>query len=174
MAKSYDIARIEAQDGMYLSEQVRRKINSNFNRILSIIGSEEPSKQTVQVTQLVTSTIDSRIPEIVERVYEDAYPVGSVLVTSTGSDPRLSYGRWEQIGQGNYVLAAGPANEVMSTGGSPTSEVVLDPSPEWSPITQPTEGTETEALFPRATSHPTSTVSVAPPYIALLFYRRVA
>lgn len=174
MAKSYDIASIEAQDGMYLSEQVRRKINSNFNRILSIVDSEVPSKQASQVTNLVISTVDAQIPEILAQCMDDAYPVGSVIVTSTSSDHRLSHGTWEQIGQGSYVLAAGPANEVMSTGGSPTSEVSLNPDPEWSPIVQPAEGEETEELFPRAVSRPTSSVTVAPPYIALLFYRRTA
>lgn len=174
MAKSYDIANIEAQDGMYLSEQVRRKINSNFNRILSIVDSEVPSKQVSQVTNLVISTIDAQIPGILAQVMDDAYPVGSVIVTSTASDHRLSHGTWEQIGQGSYVLAAGPEHEVMTTGGSVTSEVVLDPDPGWSPIVQSADGDQTTDLFPRATSRPTSSVSVAPPYIALLFYRRVA
>lgn len=125
MAKSYDIADLMTSDGEYLTDQVRRKINGNFRRVLQIMQSELPSQQqqsTVTVvtqiaTQITEDILDARLPEVRAELFDDLCPVGSVIVTATSSDPRLSHGTWEQVGGGRYVLAAGGGVPVLDEGG---------------------------------------------------------
>ena len=125
MAKSYDIADLMTSDGEYLTDQVRRKINGNFRRVLQIMQSELPSQQqqsTVTVvtqiaTQITEDILDARLPEVRAELFDDLCPVGSVIVTATSSDPRLSHGTWEQVGGGRYVLAAGGGVPVLEEGG---------------------------------------------------------
>lgn len=62
--------------------------------------------------------METRLPDI-----DLIYPVGSVIVTTSDSDPRLSLGTWERIGNGRYVRAAGEGEQAMLEGGS--SEIAL-------------------------------------------------
>ena len=62
--------------------------------------------------------METRLPDI-----DLIFPVGSVIVTTSESDPRLSIGSWERITGGRYVRVAGEGEEAMATGGS--SEVAL-------------------------------------------------
>lgn len=127
MARSYDIADLMTSDGEYITDNVRRKINGNFRRVLQIMQQELPAaeKQSIvsTVTVIVDNLLDKKLDEIIDQVYEESYPIGSVITTTTSGDPRLSHGTWQQIGGGSYIRAAGGDISVMDTGGD--GEVVL-------------------------------------------------
>lgn len=114
-------------DGEYITDNVRRKINGNFRRVLQIMQQELPAaeKQSIvsTVTAIVDNLLDKKLDEIIDQVYEESYPIGSVITTTTSGDPRLSHGTWQQIGGGSYIRAAGGDISVMDTGGD--GEVVL-------------------------------------------------
>lgn len=184
MARSMDIASFEPGDGV-LNEQLRRKLNGNFRRVCEIIGTESPAV----VVETATSNVMAQVPGVVEREVSEymeahledilgaamdrSWPVGSVIVTSTASDPRLSHGTWQQVGAGRYVRAAGDGVPVMSEGGS--SEVTLS-------VAQMPYGSDAaDGLGTGQTTvpvvdpgHAQEPVKVEPEYLALLFYRRVA
>ena len=176
MARSYDIADLMTSDGEYITDNVRRKINGNFRRVLQLLDSEVPAQQSkqiaVSVTALVDSLFDQRLPEMRDQLLDELCPVGSVIVTATASDPRLSHGTWQQVGGGRYVRAAGGDVEVMATGGSnevaiqdanlPVAEIRPTVSEQADPVTVLDRDAERQPL------------SVEPEYIALLFYRRIA
>ena len=176
MARSYDIADLMTSDGEYITDNVRRKINGNFRRVLQLLDAEVPAQQSkqiaVSVTALVDSLFDQRLPEMRDQLIDELCPVGSVIVTAAASDPRLSHGTWQQIGGGRYVRAAGGDIEAMSTGGSdevsiqdanlPVAEIRPTVSEQADPVTVLDRDAERQPL------------SVEPEYIALLFYRRIA
>lgn len=179
-----DIASFEPGDGV-LNEQLRRKLNGNFRRVCEILGTESP----VVVVETATANVMEQVPGVVEREVSDymdahledilgaamdrSWPVGSVIVTSTASDPRLSRGTWQQVGAGRYVRAAGAGVPVMSEGGS--SEVTLS-------VAQMPYGSDAadglgsgHGTVPVVDpGHAQEPVQVEPEYLALLFYRRVA
>lgn len=121
MARSYDIADLMTSDGEYITDNVRRKINGNFRRLAQMVGRDVPAAERNQIAStvagIVEGILDNRLPEIEASILDDAYPVGSVIVTATSSDPRLSHGTWERIGDGRYVLAAGGDVAAMDEGG---------------------------------------------------------
>lgn len=121
MARSYDIADLMTSDGEYITDNVRRKINGNFRRLAQMVGRDVPAAERNQIAStvagIVEGILDNRLPEIEASILDDAYPVGSVIVTSTASDPRLSHGIWERVGGGRYVLAAGDGIPVLNEGG---------------------------------------------------------
>lgn len=184
MARSFDIASFEPGDGV-LNEQLRRKLNGNFRRVCEMVGTESPAV----VTETVTGDVMAQVPGVVEREVSDymaahledvlgaamdrSWPVGSVIVTSTASDPRLSHGTWQQVGSGRYVRAAGNGVPVMSTGGS--SEVTLSVSqmPYGSDVADGI-GSGQRAVPVVDQGRVPDPVPVEPEYVALLFYRRVA
>lgn len=176
MGRSYDIADIMTSDGEYITDSVRRKINGNFRRVLQLMESELPSQQSSQiaasVTKLVEDTLDERLPEMRADLIDDLCPVGSVIVTATSADPRLSFGSWQQVGGGRYVRAAGADVPVMSEGGSP-SHAITDaelPTVEIRPSSD--QGADPVlAVDPEAAREP---IPIDPEYISLLFYRRTA
>lgn len=184
MARSFDIASFEPGDGV-LNEQLRRKLNGNFRRVCEMVGTESPAV----VTETVTGDVMEQVPGVVEREVSDymdahledilgaamdrSWPVGSVIVTSTASDPRLSRGTWQQVGSGRYVRAAGNGVPVMSTGG--TSEVTLSVSqmPYGSDVADGI-GSGQRAVPVADQGRVPDPVPMEPEYVALLFYRRVA
>lgn len=177
MARSYDIADIMTSDGEYITDGVRRKINGNFRRIMQLMQNELPRQQqravTSTVTAIVENLLDQRIPEIQGELMDDLMPVGSVIVTYTSSDPRLSHGTWQQVGGGRYVRSAGDDIAVGDTGGF--GEVTVDlrnlPVTEVSD-TLATDGTEQiDYLAAGSDGDP---IEIEPEYIALLFYRRIS
>lgn len=182
MARSFDIASFEPSDGV-LNEQLRRKLNGNFRRVCELVGTESPvvvtdqASQTVMqripgvVSDLIDSYMKSHLGEILSAAQDASWPVGSVIVTSTSSDPRLSHGTWEQVGAGRYVLAAGEGYPVMSTGGEVTSQVDHSPEPEVVRVAVSEDGPYVDAFADPGFE---STVDVEPEFVALLFYRRVA
>lgn len=177
MARSYDIADLMTSDGEYLTDQVRRKINGNFRRVIQIMQQELPSQERRQVvttvTAIVENILDQRLPEIMDDLMDDAYPVGSVIVTATASDPRLSHGTWEQVGGGRYVRAAGGGIAVMDTGGE--SEITLtEENMPYSTDVIESVGTGTEKIPVERPGQPVEPIDIEPEYIALLFYRRIA
>lgn len=114
-------------DGEYITDQVRRKINGNFRRICQMMQKELPSQQQQQiasaVTGIVNGILDNVLPEMRNELFDQLAPVGSVIVTYTSSDPRLSHGTWEQVGSGRYIRAAGSGVAVGDEGGSPEIEI---------------------------------------------------
>ena len=122
MARSYDIADLMTSDGEYITDNVRRKINGNFRRVCQMMQQELPSQQQQQITSAVTGIVngilDSVLPEMRDELFDQLAPVGSVIVTLTSSDPRLSHGTWEQIGGGRYIRAAGSGIAAGDEGGS--------------------------------------------------------
>ena len=130
MARSYDIADLEPSDGV-LTDQIRRKINGNFRRLVQIVSTERPAAEQAGATAFVQrvaeavaeSVLEERIPQLEQEIWDSSYPVGCVIVTATTSDPRLSHGTWEQVGGGRYVRAAGGDVTVLDEGGS--DEVTL-------------------------------------------------
>lgn len=177
LARSLDIASLEPSDGI-LTEQLRRKINRNFQRLASMVTVEQPAAQSdqtaSQVRQLVTDILGQEVPGILADALDAAYPVGSVLVTWSSSDPRLSRGRWQQVGSGRYVRAAGEGVAVGDEGGS--SELSLTPRQIPASTTElipAAEGEEpAEVLVPADSAE--DPVPFEPEWVALLFYRRVA
>lgn len=184
MARSFDIASFEPGDGV-LNEQLRRKLNGNFRRVCEMVGTESPAVVTETVTggvmEQVPAIVDSSVSEYMEAHLEDilgaamdrSWPVGSVIVTSTASDPRLSHGTWQQVGAGRYVRSAGNGVPVMSEGGS--SEVTLSvvQMPYGSGVSDAV-GTGQQAVPVEDQGHAQEPVTIEPEYLALLFYRRVA
>lgn len=136
MARSFDIASFDPSDGI-LNEQLRRKLNSNFGRLCAMIGTESPTVVKGDLTesirgwtaQFVADYFDAHVDQIVERAVDqaldDAYPIGSIVVTASSSDPRLSHGTWEQVGGGRYVRAAGGGVHALDEGGSSEVEIGL-------------------------------------------------
>ena len=178
MAKSYDIADLMTSDGEYITDSVRRKINGNFRRVLQIMQQELPSQERQQVVTTVTAIVEGlfeqRLPELMDQLYDDAYPVGSVIVTSTSSDPRLSHGSWEPVGSGRYVMAAGDGIPVMDEGGFGEHLISYDELPiETRQSTYQTGSDPVDRLV--ASVRPgQQPIPIQPEYIALLFYRRTA
>lgn len=179
MARSYDIAELMTNDGEYITDSVRRKINGNFRRICQMMQQELPSQQQQQlsstVTAIVGNVLEIALPEMQEELFDQLAPVGSVIVTCTSSDPRLSHGTWEQIGGGRYIRAAGGSIAVGDTGGS--SEVAL--SVENLPVSPQAYGVDQGTGYTLSYLQPSQTpaenpIPIEPEYIALLFYRRTA
>lgn len=175
MARSYDIAELMTNDGEYITDSVRRKINGNFRRICQMMQQELPSQQQQQlssaVTAIVGNVLETALPEMQEELFDQLAPVGSVIVTYTSSDPRLSHGTWEQVGGGRYVRAAGGGIAVGGTGGSDSVQILPENVP--SSTVQVQAGTDAEAIDidPGSQAKP---IQIEPEYIALLFYRRTA
>lgn len=177
MARSYDIAELMTNDGEYITDSVRRKINGNFRRICQMMQQELPSQQQQQlsstVTAIVGNVLETALPEMQKELFDQLAPVGSVIVTYTSSDPRLSHGTWEQIGGGRYVRAAGGSIAVGDAGGSNEIELTAENLPASQQTYSVDQGTgyELSYLQPTQAGNP---VTIEPEYIALLFYRRTA
>ena len=181
MARSYDIADLMTSDGEYLTDQVRRKINGNFRRIVQIMQQELPSQERRQVvttvTAIVENILDQRLPEIMDDLMDDAYPVGSVIVTATSSDPRLSHGTWQQVGGGRYIRAAGDDVPVMSEGGEAEHDILMSELPLEIRTQDLAAGADvTLTYLMQNVAHPETNepIPMEPKYLALLFYRRIA
>lgn len=178
MAKSYDIAELMTNDGEYITDSVRRKINGNFRRVLQIMRQELPSQERQQVVASVTAIVDGlfeqRLPELMDQLHDDAYPVGSVIVTSTSSDPRLGRGSWEPVGAGRYVLAAGGGIPVMDEGGSNEHLVSFDELPLDEAQSTHQAGSDPVEMLQASARPDQQPIPIQPEYIALLFYRRIA
>ena len=175
MAKSYDIADLMTSDGEYLTDQVRRKINGNFSRILQLMQTELPRQQQQSivnsVSAIVESALDEKLPEMRAKLFDDLAPVGSVIVTWTSGDPRLSHGTWQQVGSGRYIRAAGGGIGVADTGGSYSIEITEANLPITENTVQDGTGATAAAFSSSADPEP---ITVEPEYLALLFYRRIA
>ena len=181
MAKSYDIADLMTSDGEYLTDQVRRKINGNFRRVLQIVQQEMPGQERQRLASTVASIVDGlfdrKLQEMMAQLMDDAYPVGSVIVTATSSDPRLSHGTWQQVGGGRYVRAAGDGVPVLSEGGSggvALSQANLPARASTATYDDDTHSQSLSYLSPLPGGSTPEPVTVEPEYVALLFYRRTA
>ena len=194
MARSYDIADLMTSDVEDITDSVRRQINGNFRRVLQLLDSEVPVQQSKQiaasVTSLVNSLFEQRLPEMRNELIDELCPVGSIIVTASASDPRLSRGSWQQVGGGRYVRAAGGGVEVMGTGGS--NLIAADELPDHAhAVASFAAGAQTPPGLLHSDADAASGVSTAtggisgrgegfeqtphvPEYIALLFYRRIA
>ena len=196
MARSYDIAEIMTSDGG-LNEQVRRKINMNFRRVVEIATREKSASDEAglgnKIQGIVESYVGSILPDLIreieESAFDRAYPVGCVIVTHTSSDPRLSHGKWQAVTSGKYVLTAGSGHPVGSTGGS--NVIGIENIPDHRHSFYIEEGTpdpgQKTALGYVDNSYPTGTFKTdgvvgypdeqepfTPEYVALLFYRRIS
>ena len=177
MARSYDIADLSTSDGEYITDNVRRKINGNFRRICQMMRQELPSQQSVQIANtvavIVQNILDQRIPEIQRDLYDDLLPIGSVIVTYTSSDPRLSHGTWQQVGNGRYVRAAGDGTAAGDTGGE--SEITLtEENMPYGTDKMAGLGAGTYDIPYVESAHIAEPIEIEPEYIALLFYRRIS
>lgn len=193
MARSYDIADLMTSDGEYITDGVRRKINGNFRRVLQLLDSEVPAQQSKQIAVSVTALVDSlfeqKLPDLKSELLDELCPVGSIIVTASASDPRLSHGTWQQVGGGRYVRAAGGGVEAMGTGGS--NLIAADELPDHAhSVEASAAGTNNPPRILRGTaSAETASMETGgisgrgegfrqqphvPEYIALLFYRRIA
>lgn len=177
--KNLDLANLEVGDG-FLDDQIRRKINGNFRRLASVIQQEQPAASSEALTQYVNQYVSSYVdqaleqtlPQIVQDAFSNAYPVGSVILCTSSSDPRLSTGTWERIAQGRYLLGADADHPVNDQGGSGASEL---PGTLGTIYGQDPGTAESEAEYlswPAGSEQPE--VAVEPPYHALLVYRRTA
>lgn len=177
MARSYDIADLSTSDGEYITDNVRRKINGNFRRICQMMRQELPSQQSVQIANtvavIVQNILDQRIPEIQRDLYDDLLPVGSVIVTYTSSDPRLSHGTWQQVGNGRYVRAAGDGIAAGDTGGESEITLTEENMPYPTDVIE-SVGAGTENIPVDRPGRPAEPIEIEPEYIALLFYRRIS
>ena len=175
MARSYDIAELMTNDGEYITDNVRRKINGNFRRILQLMQQELPSQErqvvVATVNTAVENALEAQLPRMLDELFDRAYPVGSVIVCTSASDSRLSVGSWQQIGSGRYIRAAGGDVAVMDTGGS--DSVTLTSANI--PVNGGASETGSSGLLVSASpSTAPEPIRIEPEYIALLFYRRIS
>ena len=197
MARSMDIASFEPSDGV-LNEQLRRKLNGNFRRVCEMVGTESPSvvasgvadevmsRVPSVVNEAIEAWVDANLQTILDGSFDRSYPVGCVVVTTTASDPRLSRGRWQQVGAGRYVRAAGDGVPVMSEGGSDLIDLSMlpdhthdvpvhggapDPGNPVTSLPLSTTGGVPNVTY-GVTGLPDKQQPFEPSYLALLFYRR--
>ena len=85
--------------------------------------SQQQQQIASAVTGIVNGILDNALPEMRDELLDQLAPVGSVIVTYTSSDPRLSHGTWEQVGSGRYIRAAGSGVAVGDEGGSSEAEI---------------------------------------------------
>lgn len=179
MARSYDIAELMTNDGEYITDSVRRKINGNFRRICQMMQQELPSQQQQQlsstVAAIVRNVLETALPEMQGELFDQLAPVGSVIVTCTSSDPRLSHGTWEQVGGGRYVRAAGGGIAVGDTGGEGEVRLGVGDLPASPQTCDVDPGSACALSYLQPSPVPAGNpISIEPEYIALLFYRRTA
>lgn len=182
-----DIASFEPGDGV-LNEQLRRKLNGNFRRVCEMVGTESPTIVLADVSQNVLSQVpgivsseieawlETNLQTILDGSFDRAYPVGCVVVTTTASDPRLSRGRWQQVGNGRYVRSAGGGVPVMSEGGSGKHLLSRDemPDPCFGNTILAGAGEVGFGVMQPYDQSEQRPVPIEPEYVALLFYRRVS
>lgn len=177
MARSYDIADLMTSDGEYITDSVRRKVNGNFRRIVQMVQTELPSQQQADlansVAVIVDGILENRLPEMRDELLDDMLPVGSVIVTASSSDPRLSHGTWQRVGAGRYVRAAGDGIQVLEEGGSNVlTEANVPPLLKTEGYSFAGDGSlkaVQDVKYDTVEAEP-----FEPEYIALLFYRRTA
>ena len=177
MARSYDIAELMTNDGEYITDNVRRKINGNFRRVLQIIQQELPSQERqvviATVNTAVENALEAQFPVMLDKLFDRAYPIGSVIVCTSSSDSRLSVGSWQQIGSGKYIRAAGGGVGVMQTGGE--NDVQISPENIPHPDGKVTASTGSDGwLVSESPQTNPDSIHIEPEYIALLFYRRIS
>lgn len=176
MARSYDIAELMTNDGEYITDNVRRKINANFRRILQVIQQELPSQERqvviATVNTAVENALEAQFPRMLDELFDRAYPVGSVIVCTSSSDSRLSIGSWQQIGNGRYIRAAGGDIGVMQTGGSNEVQIEHQNIPHDEAKDASSPGDDGWLISESMQMNP-EPLQIEPEYIALLFYRRV-
>ena len=175
MARSYDIAELMTNDGEYITDNVRRKINGNFRRVLQIIQQELPSQERqvviATVNTAVENALEAQFPAMLAELFDRAYPVGSVIVCTSSADSRLSIGSWQQIGNGRYIRAAGGGIGVMDESGSDSVTITSANIP----VNGGASETGTSGLLVSASpSVAPEPIEIEPEYIALLFYRRIS
>lgn len=180
-----DIASFEPSDGV-LNEQLRRKLNGNFRRVCEMVGTESPSAVATGVadevmsrvpsvvSEAIAAWVDANLQTILDGSFDRSYPVGCVVVTTTASDPRLSRGRWQQVGAGRYVRAAGDGVPVMAEGGSGEHMLSRDemPDPCFANDIQAAAGDVGFSVMQPHLQSEQRPVPIEPEYLALLFYRR--
>ena len=177
MARSYDIAELMTNDGEYITDNVRRKINANFRRILQVIQQELPSQERqvviATVNTAVENALEAQFPKMLAEMFDRAYPVGSVIVCTSSSDSRLSVGSWQQIGNGRYVRAAGGDIGVMQTGGNNVVQIYPENIPHLDGKVTAGVGDDGWLVSESMQINP-EPIDIEPEYIALLFYRRIS
>lgn len=177
MARSYDIAELMTNDGEYITDNVRRKINGNFRRIVQIMQQELPSQERqvviATVNTAVENALEAQFPVMLAELFDRAYPVGSVIVCTSSSDSRLSIGSWQQIGNGRYIRAAGGDIGIMQTGGSDVVQIYPDNIPHLDGKVTAEAGDEGWLVSESMQINP-EPIDIEPEYIALLFYRRIS
>ena len=177
MARSYDIAELMTNDGEYITDNVRRKINANFRRILQVIQQELPSQERqvviATVNTAVENALEAQFPRMLDELFDRAYPVGSVIVCTSSSDSRLSIGSWQQIGGGRYIRAAGGDIGVMQTGGSDVVQIHPENIPHLDGKVTAEVGDDGWLVSESMQINP-EPIDIEPEYIALLFYRRIS
>lgn len=141
-----------------------------------------------ELTSLINTTIDNTINSI--------YPVGSVYISLTETDPGTYLkGTWEQFGQGRTLIGVGSGNdgtntqefEVNTTGGEYKHKLVIDEMPShshkyYSPIVQevtPSSNTSTYGNYTKSYKIDTDSAggdgyhNNVQPYITVYFWKRV-
>nr|DAG29609.1 MAG TPA: baseplate protein [Caudoviricetes sp.] len=175
--RNFDIAAIDQTDG--LSVRTCQKLNGNFRAL------GQQGTPNVQITQAQLEFIaESVVSTVRESLLQEAYPVGSVIITNTEHDPRLQIGTWHRTAKGTFLLSADEKHPNGSVGGS--WETTLEPSqipPHVHSLTV-VDGTGADAgirkgtgMKAQATTDADQTVpepvTVVPPYKAVLVYERV-
>jgi len=177
--RNFDIAAIDQTDG--LSPRTCQKLNQNFRAL------GQQNTPNVQITQAqLDLIIDSIKPLVRDTFLEEAYPVGSVILTNTQNDPRLKIGTWHRTAQGKFLLSADDAHPNQTTGGQWETFLEADQLPPhthtikmitsdtgeqygFKPVSGTTGDLETgqEAYTQTAIKH-------EPPYQSVLVYERVS
>lgn len=141
-----------------------------------------------ELTSLINTTIDNTINSI--------YPIGSVYISLTGTNPGTYLkGTWEQFGQGRTLIGVGAGNDgkntqefkVNTTGGEYKHKLVIAEIPShahkyYSPIIQevsPTSNTSTYGNYNKDYKVDSDSVggdgyhNNVQPYITVYFWKRV-
>lgn len=146
------------------------------------------NKTKEELTSLINTTIDNTINSI--------YPVGSVYISLTETNPGTYLkGTWEQFGQGRTLIGVGSGNdgtntqefEVNSTGGEYKHKLVIDEMPShnhkyYSPIVQevtPSSNTSTYGNYTKNYKIDCDSAggdgyhNNVQPYVTVYFWKRV-
>ena len=140
----------------------------------------------------------STVEDAVKNIFEKIYPVGSIYMSATNSNPNILFGigEWEQI-KDTFLLAAGDTYIAGNTGGEAEHTLTVDEMPKhthqfktdinspdynvtWPEWTEYTTGWTQQA---EETQSPASQVTYSggnqphnnmPPYITVYMWKRIS
>ena len=111
------------------AEQQMKQMREYMTRVAMQLNEEEPAPQQV-ITQPQTVKKSNRPFALDESQFLKIYPVGSIYLSVSQTDPATLFGgTWQRI-KDRFLLAAGDTYEVGDVGGEAEHELTVDEMPE--------------------------------------------